>query len=128
MKREITKTQNKNRKGFTLVELVVVIAILAVLSVGAITGYSNVRDGADEAVAKANASVIVNSLNTFNTLAHTDNQITTTTAATYAKLTSLVLDTDDGDLVSMDLSISATNTEYTAAIAYVDYTSRWVVK
>lgn len=48
------------QKGFTLLELLVVITLLAVLAVGALVAYENIGDNA-EAVAAANAGVTLDS-------------------------------------------------------------------
>lgn len=130
MKREITKTLNKKRKGFTLVELIAVIAILAVLSVGAITGYSNVRAGAEKAVNKSNAAVIANTLNTYNMLASDSHKIEIDTNVTDDKLAALVLTTSgaNADLVDMNLSIDTTGIDIAEAKAYLFYyNNKWGV-
>ncbi|MDW7668649.1 MAG: prepilin-type N-terminal cleavage/methylation domain-containing protein [Bacillota bacterium] len=55
MKRNITKQKNKKlNKGFTLIELVVVIAIISILSAIAIPRFMNYTAYAKEAVCKTN--------------------------------------------------------------------------
>ena len=51
-----------NHEGFTLVELIIVIAILAILSTGAIAGYSAYIERANKTADKALVSEIVNVL------------------------------------------------------------------
>ena len=58
--------QNKNQKGFTLIELIVAIAILAILAVGAGVIIMNVTGGAQEQVERAQAADLADSLNRFN--------------------------------------------------------------
>ena len=52
--------------GFTLVELVTTIAILAILSAVAIQSYSNVRESAQESVARDTAAILNRALLHFN--------------------------------------------------------------
>ena len=55
----MVKTLRKtNKKGFTLVELVIVIAILAILAAIAIPTVSNVISTANKNVDKANAQTV----------------------------------------------------------------------
>ncbi|MDP3988752.1 MAG: type II secretion system protein [bacterium] len=49
-----------SNKGFTLIELLVVVAIIGILSTIVITNLSSSRDGANDAVVKANLSSIRN--------------------------------------------------------------------
>jgi prepilin-type N-terminal cleavage/methylation domain-containing protein len=67
----------KRNKGFTLVELIIVIAILAILSVAAVLGFRAIQTSAQDNVEKTNAGVIVRALNNFNNYATTP--ITTAT-------------------------------------------------
>jgi type IV pilus assembly protein PilA len=58
----------KNRKGFTLIELIVVIAILAILAAIAIPTFIGVTKNASDTVVIANARTLVSSINAFNAL------------------------------------------------------------
>lgn len=58
----------KNRKGFTLIELIVVIAILAILAAIAIPTFIGVTQNATSTVVIANARTLVSSINAFNAL------------------------------------------------------------
>lgn len=58
----------KNNKGFSLIELIIVIAIIAILVAAAFPALNAIRDRAQENVDLANASVIVTNLNAFNAL------------------------------------------------------------
>ena len=57
--------QNKKRKGFTLVELIVVIAVLAILSVLAVVAFQNVQSGARTAAINADAARLASHINMF---------------------------------------------------------------
>jgi len=48
----------KNKKGFTLIELMVVVAIIAVLALLGLRMYSTQQDKAKEAIVKANAGSV----------------------------------------------------------------------
>jgi type IV pilus assembly protein PilA len=58
----------KNRKGFTLIELIVVIAILAILAAIAIPTFIGVTQNATDTVVIANARTLVSSINAYNAL------------------------------------------------------------
>jgi prepilin-type N-terminal cleavage/methylation domain-containing protein len=62
----------KNRKGFTLIELIVVIAILAILAAIAIPSFIGVTENANNTVVLANARTLVSLINANNTLADTN--------------------------------------------------------
>ena len=96
----------KNRDGFTLVELIIVIAILAVLALAAMLGYSNLSESARETAEKANAGVVVRSLNTYNQLVGTGTKLTAVPAVSGSKMP-LELKTSGGALVDLDLTIDA---------------------
>ncbi|MCL2665952.1 MAG: type II secretion system GspH family protein [Defluviitaleaceae bacterium] len=60
----------KRNKGFSLVELIVVISIMLVLSVLAVVAFSQIADSARLAAERSDASAVARSLNTFNALAN----------------------------------------------------------
>jgi len=62
----------KSNKGFTLVELIVVIAILALLSSLAVSAFSGIMNQARDAQRIHAANAIASALNNFNTLAVSD--------------------------------------------------------
>lgn len=63
-----------NKKGFTLIELIVVIAILAILAAIAIPTFSGITDSADERVELANARSIATAYNAYAAL-HPDETL-----------------------------------------------------
>jgi prepilin-type N-terminal cleavage/methylation domain-containing protein len=60
--------RNKKRKGFTLVELIVVIAIMLVLAVVAGVAIGGIIASANTASARSDATILAQSLNNFNAL------------------------------------------------------------
>nr|WP_122013241.1 prepilin-type N-terminal cleavage/methylation domain-containing protein [Maliibacterium massiliense] len=60
--------RKKNRKGFTLIELIVVIAIIVILAAIAIPNYIGMQNKANKAVEIADASLIASAINTYNAL------------------------------------------------------------
>jgi prepilin-type N-terminal cleavage/methylation domain-containing protein len=65
----------KSNKGFTLVELIVVIGVLALLAVGAVLAFTNVQRNARIAAANSDAARLADALNTFNSNAATGARI-----------------------------------------------------
>ncbi len=63
----------KNKKGFTLIELIVVIAILAILAAIAIPSFLSITNNATENVRLANARTIATAINANNTLYYNDS-------------------------------------------------------
>lgn len=64
----MSKLFRTNKKGFTLIELIVVIAILAILAAIAIPSFMGITDEADAKVALANARNIATGINAYNNL------------------------------------------------------------
>ena len=62
------KLMRRNKKGFTLIELIVVIAILAILAAIAIPTFSGITQSANDKVKLANAKSIATAINAFNNL------------------------------------------------------------
>jgi prepilin-type N-terminal cleavage/methylation domain-containing protein len=58
----------KNRKGFTLIELIIVIAILAILAAIAIPTFAGIIERANNTVNQANGSQIATAYNSYNAL------------------------------------------------------------
>lgn len=78
----------KNRKGFTLIELIIVIAILAILAAIAVPSFIGITDNANETVEIANARALVTSINAYNALNPT-NMIAATSEVTAERLGTL---------------------------------------
>ena len=90
----------RNKKGFTMIELIVVIAIIAILAAIAIPSFIGITENANAKVNLANARNIATGINAYNALHPNETQITSTTGC-QATLTTANLwpegltDTDD---------------------------------
>jgi len=70
----------RNKKGFTLIELIVVIAIIAILAAIAIPSFIGITDEANKKVDVANATNIATAVNSYNAL-NPDDMITSADTA-----------------------------------------------
>lgn len=76
------KRRKANQKGFTLIELIVVIAILVILAAVAIPSISGMQKQAKIGVIIANASEIANAVNVYNAANPGDDMITDKNSST----------------------------------------------
>lgn len=70
----------KNRKGFTLIELIVVVAIIAILAAVAVPTFVGMQDKARDGVYTANASALAGAINVYNSTITSGTSISGTTA------------------------------------------------
>lgn len=64
LKKKMSQVSNKKKKGFTLVELIIVIAIIAVLAAIAIPKFGQVRRDSNIRADQANAKIIATAVAT----------------------------------------------------------------
>lgn len=78
--------KRKNKKGFTLIELIVVVAILAILAAVAVPSFIGLQARATQGVNIADASAIAGAINVYNAMQATDTAKITDPAAAKGKL------------------------------------------
>lgn len=66
MSKKIKNFKKARERGFTIVELLIVIIVIAILAAVVISAYSNVQNSAKESAAKHNAREVANALLAFN--------------------------------------------------------------
>ena len=102
----MVRKMKKNKKGFTLIELIVVIAIIAILAAVAVPNYIAVRNQADANVLIGNAAILCNAINAHNTLdpdnvvANGDLAGLTTEALFNAACTNVPVTMEDADVAA----------------------------
>ena len=72
---------NKNKKGFTLVELIVVIGILLTLAALGMMALSNIGEQARHAANRSDAEMIARAINTYNALVGPTHRVLLATGA-----------------------------------------------
>lgn len=97
---------NKKRKGFTLVELIVVIVILGILMLIGSMKYADVKDQANVAVVKTNHRTLVSALQ----LKMAQNQGAIPASATLADLVPSIKDAAGTGVVPVGASYNYTST------------------
>jgi prepilin-type N-terminal cleavage/methylation domain-containing protein len=97
-----------NKRGFTLIELIVVIAILAILAVTAVMAIGGVTDQARISTLQSDANTSVRALNLYNSLvASTGTKYDNITPPAYSDMNNLALEAPP-DMIDMDLSVNIT--------------------
>jgi type IV pilus assembly protein PilA len=66
----------KNKKGFTLIELIVVVAILAILAAVAVPSFIGLQSKAQQGVEISDASSLAGAINVYNSMVTTGNGLT----------------------------------------------------
>ena len=77
------EVKSKVRRGFTLLELIVVIVVLGILAMLAVPGFTNVKDKYADSVALRNASAIQRDFDAQVALGGLDNTVTPSAAGTW---------------------------------------------
>ena len=116
--------KRKNKKGFTLIELIVVIAILAILAAVAVPNFIGITDKATAAQQNGAAAEYANAINIFNATAVSADKITSANkpadlSALNTKLSSLA------PTLSSDISATAVYNKLVvsaAGVATIDKT------
>jgi type IV pilus assembly protein PilA len=107
----------RNKKGFTIIELIVVIAIIAILAAIAIPSFIGITDQANQKVAIANANSIATAVNTWNALHPVAaDQVASVAVGDFATL--------EGKLSGADYDLwpkGMTSDQFDAACAYISY-------
>lgn len=112
----------KNKKGFTLVELIVVVAVLAILAAVAIPTIIGLNDKATAAVEKSNAATICSAINVHNA-ATTGTKITSSNFPdTLTALNALLTDNSE----NFGVTITGTADEIANAYEKVDVSAAGV--
>ena len=75
--------KNKVRKGFTLLELIVVIVVLGILAALAVPTFSTVKDKSADSIALKNAQAVQRDFDAQSALATSDSSITPSASGTW---------------------------------------------
>ena len=107
-------------KGFTLVELLVVIAILAILATVSVVGYTSFIDRAEVSNAETEAHQIESTINSFLMIDEEfvfSDTTNATTAGTYEKIYAVK---EDGEVVVKKAVVTVTVTDGKATVSVAE--------
>jgi len=115
--------KNKNGKGFTLVELIIVLAVLLVLSVLAVLAFTNLQEKFVEGARRSDAATVCSQINTVNN-ASTKAVFTTITDVftAYDGEGLFVIQTDsETEIIDLDLSVRVEASRWAAVADFNKY-------
>ena len=107
----MSKTRNSSKRGFTLVELLIVIVVIAILAAISIVAYNGIQDRARSSSGQALAGTVVTKVESWNTI-----------ESTYPDYSQLIGNTGDGTTgnpreAQLDDINTVTNVAVTASTA-----------
>lgn len=114
------KKAKNNKRGFTLIELIVVIAIIAILAAVAVPSYMAIQKKANENVIISNAAVIATNVNAHNALALSDDSTYIAKNASAVKAFDDVADFNDATLGAYYATLDMDETDFDDAKALID--------
>ncbi len=107
---KLVKAKN-SKKGFTLIEVMVVVAIIAILAAVAIPAYLSYRDDAKREVAKSSFSAVMESYNGLITIKGSEYALDGIETATVAQVIEHLAD-NDLEVATDRLDTGVTFTDY----------------
>lgn len=112
---KFVKARNSN-KGFTLIELMVVVALVAILAAVAIPAYLSYREESQMEVARTSLSAVIDSMNSYNAI----NVVMIDVADGNGNVTGTVQDAID-KLIAAGMDITVDSIKYDAPLASYCY-------